>query len=95
MISTKHFGSFSRQKKVASGTRYFSKEITLLAKKGSKYDSTDPLLEDSAAHLARDFKNNPEGLEQHFNEKEDTINELMDTEVTGELEDIPQEELDS
>lgn len=51
------------------------------------YDSTDPLFEDNPSHLARDFKNNPEGLKDHFEEKERSINALE--------QDIPEEELDS
>lgn len=75
--------------------RCFSIQAALLAKKSNKYDSNNPTLEDSAAHLAKDFKNDPQGLEEHFKEKEAAINSLLDAETTGELEDIPQEELDS
>jgi hypothetical protein len=75
--------------------RKFSKHSKFLAKKDDKYDSNDPFLEDSAAQLAKDFKNDPQGLEEHFSQKEYAINSLADSEETGELEDIPQEELDS
>lgn len=75
--------------------RRLSKNAKLLAKKDNKYDSNNPVFEDSAAQLAKDFKNDPEGLEQHFSDKERAINSLKDSEETGELEDIPQEELDS
>lgn len=77
----------------ASLRKNFSKSATLFAKRDGKYDSSDPLHEDSAKYLAKDFKNDPEGLEQHFSEKESSINSLKDSEETGELEDITQEEL--
>ena len=73
--------------------RKLSTTSLLLAKKDGKYDSTNPFFEDSAAQLAKDFRDNPKGLEQHFIEKKDSINSLKDPEETGELEDISQDEL--
>lgn len=75
--------------------RFISNSTKLSAKRPGKYDSTDPLFEDSAAALAKDFKDNPEELKNHFEEKEHSINSLEDSEVTGELEDISSQELDS
>jgi hypothetical protein len=68
--------------------RKFSlKNPKLYTQRDGMYDSTDPLFEDNPSHLARDFKNNPEGLKDHFEEKERSINALE--------QDIPEEELDS
>ena len=87
--------SYTKRPSPATYTRLFSKRANLLAKKNGKYNSSDPFIEDSAAQLAKDFKDDPQGLEHHFSQKEFAINSLKDSEETGELEDIPQEKLNS